>query len=156
MIVWGPGLVSPTAAGTTNDTAIFSALDLNRSLYAITYTELPKKARLDGEDVSAALLGNRPLGRAAPIFWRRPPDRPGFGYGYEEDNPDLAVRDGRWKFLINFDRSGPQLYDLTQDISEENNLVQEEREIADRLEMAVFSWHASMPEDAASKQAAGQ
>ncbi len=156
LIVWGPGLVSEAAAGSTNDSAVFSAIDLNRSLYAITETELPNKAKLDGEDVSEALLGNRPMGRVAPIFWRRPPDRPGFGYGQKEDNPDLAVRDGRWKFLINFDRSDPQLYDLAEDMSETRNLVQVEREIAARLEKAVFAWNATMPDDAASRQAGSQ
>jgi arylsulfatase A-like enzyme len=151
LIVWGPGLVVTRAAGSTNDTAVFSALDLNRALYTVTDIELPKKAKIDGEDVSDALLGKSPLGRVAPLFWRRPPDRPGYGYGYQENNPDLAVRDGKWKFLINFDRSDPQLYDLSVDVSETNNLVHQESGIAARLERAVFDWHATMPEDAGSK-----
>ncbi len=35
LIVWGPGLLAKGAAGTTNETSIFCALALNRSLYEI-------------------------------------------------------------------------------------------------------------------------
>ena len=64
------------------------------------------------------------------------------------DNPDLAVRDGKWKFLINYDRSEPQLFDLDADIGETKNLVAENPEIAKRLEKALFDWNATMPADA--------
>jgi hypothetical protein len=35
--------------------------------------------------------------RKALIYFRRPPERDSF-YG-DKDFPDLAVRDGKWKFL---------------------------------------------------------
>lgn len=149
LIVWGPGLVAEEAVGTTNETAIFSAIDLNRSLYALTGTALPGDHELDGENVLDTLLGKSDEGRQSPIFFRRPPDRPGndpkWGMG---DNPDLAVRDGKWKFLINYDRSEPQLFDLDADIGETKNLVAENPEIAKRLEKALFDWNATMPADA--------
>lgn len=149
LIVWGPGLVAKEAVGTSNETAIFSAIDLNRSLYALTDTALPGDHELDGENVLDTILGKSDEGRQSPIFFRRPPDRPGndpkWGMG---DNPDLAVRDGKWKFLINYDRSEPQLFDLDADIAETKNLVAEHPEIAERLEKAIFEWNATMPADA--------
>ncbi len=148
LIVWGPGVISPDAAGTVNEQSIFSAIDVNRSLYALTETPLPGKATLDGEDVTETLLGKSAEGRKAPIFFRRPPDRPGFGHGLQEDNPDLAVRDGKWKFLINYDKSDPQLYNLDKDISESKNLVEKHPEVSDRLQKAIFEWNKNLPKDA--------
>src|SRR5690606_38358577 len=88
LIVWGPGLLDPDAVGAVNEESVLCALDLNRSLYAICGVEPPAGAELDGEDLSGTLLGKSRAGRQAPIFWRRPPDRPGNGDGPDGDNPD--------------------------------------------------------------------
>ena len=146
LIVWAPGLMPEDKKGTTNDTSVFCALDLNRSLYQITGTQPSKK--LDGEDLSQTLLGKSTASRQAPIFWRRPPDRPGFGHGFDEDNPDLAVREGKWKYLVNIDGSTPQLYDLPNDPSESKNLAAENPEIVARLGHALRAWNDEMPVDA--------
>lgn len=146
LIVWAPGLIDSSLAGTTNDESVFAAIDLNRSFYEIAGIEPPEK--LDGEDVSEALLGRSKVSRKAPVFWRRPPDRPGFGHGMNEDNPDLAMRDGKWKFLINYDGSDAQLYDLNVDISESRNLADAQPDIVTKMKLAVSEWNARMPKDA--------
>jgi len=145
LIIWAPGLIPADKTGTTNETSIFSAIDLNRSLYAIAGAKPAQE--LDGEDLSETLLGKSTDSRKAPIFWRRPPDRPGFGHGYDEDNPDLAVREGQWKYLVNHDRSTPQLYDLPNDPSESKNLAQENPEVVTRLDKALREWNSQMPVD---------
>lgn len=145
LIVWAPGLTPADKKGCTNDTSVFSAIDLNRSLYAISGTQPSQK--LDGEDLSQTILGKSTASRQAPIFWRRPPDRPGFGHGFDEDNPDLAVRDGKWKYLVNIDGSTPQLYDLKNDPSESKNLASQHPEIVTRLDEALRTWNAEMPVD---------
>ncbi len=152
LIVWGPGLLAENSAGTTNHDSIFSAIDLNRSLYALSNTPVAAGHTLDGEDLVDTLLGKSTTSRKAPIFFRRPPDRPGFGHGLDEDNPDLAVRDGKWKFLINYDDSDPQLYDLNNDAPESNNLAKEHLEIVARLKKAIFEWNEQMPADAGAEQ----
>ncbi len=148
LIVWGPGMLAKDAVGRTNDDAILCALDLNRSLYGLTGTPLPEDVRLDGEDLRATLLGATRTGRRTPIFWRRPPDRPGFGHGLDEDNPDLAVRDGKWKFLVNYDGSDPQLYHLNKDAGERHNLAANFPEVTKRLRAKVEQWNKSLPQDA--------
>jgi uncharacterized sulfatase len=142
--------MDPAVRDTTNNSAVFSALDLNRSLYTIAGAEPPPDAELDGEDVASTILGRATASRRAPLFWRRPPDRPGFGHGLDEDNPDLAVRDGKWKFLVNLDGTSPQLYDLEADPAESQNLASQFPETAGRLEDALRAWNASMPQDASS------
>ncbi len=145
LIVWGPGMVDADAAGTVNDESIFSAIDLNVSLYAIAGVEPPDGKELDGEDVSETILGTSKRSRTAPIFFRRPPDRPGTD---DDPNPDLAVRDGRWKYLVHLDGSREQLYDLSADISESNNVASQHPDVAKRLKEAVLTWNAEMPVDA--------
>lgn len=145
LIAWGPGLVAADAAGRVDDTTVFCSLDLNRSLYAISGTPLPAGTMPDGEDMSAALVGRGQATRQAPIFWRRPPDRPGKN---GIDNPDLAACEGRWKYYVNFDGGARQLYDLEADAAEMENLVAKEPEIAARLQRALEAWNASVPPDA--------
>lgn len=145
LIAWGPGLIAQDVVGSTNDTSILCALDINRSLYSLTGAPFPDDATSDGEDLSATLLGKQNDSRKTPIFWRRPPDRPG---NDQQDNPDLAVRDGKWKYLVNYDGSDPQLYDLTVDASESINLADSEDEVVQRLHGALIAWNSSMPIDA--------
>ncbi len=145
LIVWGPGLLAPDAVGSTNEAAILCALDVNRSIYAITDTPLPENSVLDGEDLSDTLLGKATSGRKAPIFWRRPPDRPGTK---EEPNPDLALRDGKWKFHLNYDGSSPQLYDLQADVAETKNVANSHPEIVARLKKTLLDWNRPLPKDA--------
>jgi uncharacterized sulfatase len=145
LIVWGPGLLAENSANTINTESFLAAIDINRSLYALTGADLPEGHTLDGEDVLTTLLGKSKESRKSPLFFRRPPDRPG---DKEEDNPDLAVRDGNWKFLINYDGSSSQLYDIVADSAESKNLADEHPDIVARLKAAVFQWNAGMPKDA--------
>ncbi len=145
LIVWGPGLVAPEAAGSVNEQSILSAIDLNVSLYGIAGVDPPQGESLDGEDLTDTILGRAEDSREAPIVWRRPPDRPGRD---DEPNPDLALRDGKWKYLVNLDGSGEQLYDLDADISESRNLADRHPDVTERLRQAAFDWNAEMPVDA--------
>jgi len=81
----------------------------------------------------------------APLFWRRPPDRPGPpGNSF----PDLALRDGNWKFLMQFDGSRPQLYDLSKDVSEANNLADRQTELTEKYKKMLLDWNKMFPKDA--------
>ncbi|MEN8774950.1 MAG: family 43 glycosylhydrolase [Akkermansiaceae bacterium] len=145
LVVWAPGLIPPDKRGSTNSSSVFSAIDLNRSLYTLTETQPSEK--LDGEDLSQTLIGKSSASRKAPIFWRRPPDRPGFGHGFDEDNPDLAVRDGDWKYLVNIDGSDQQLYNLPEDPGESNNVAKQNPDLAKKLQTALLEWNSKMPVD---------
>ena len=145
LIVWGPGFVERDSVGKTNDTSVLCALDVNRSLYSLAGIAPESDELLDGEDLLPTLLGSSTSGRAAPIFWRRPPDRPGSA---DEDNPDLAVRDGKWKYLVNYDGSQPQLYDLEADPSESKNLAERHPTIVKQMHEALVAWNAPLPRDA--------
>ncbi len=147
LVVWGPGLIAPEKRGTHNESSVFAAFDLAPSMMAIAKVVGSSNVALDGENMSSTITGAVQLSRAKPIFWRRPPDRKTYSLDSTELLPDLAMRDGKWKLLCEFDGSSPQLYDLDQDRGERENLASKHTDIVTRLTEAVLSWHGSMPPD---------
>ncbi|MBC7353173.1 MAG: N-acetylgalactosamine-6-sulfatase, partial [Thermogutta sp.] len=75
----------------------------------------------------------------------RPPDRKFFaGTG---PYPDLAIREGRWKLLCEYDGSRPELYDLEADPGETKNLADQQGQVVSSLREKLVAWHTSMPQD---------
>ncbi|QDT60724.1 Arylsulfatase [Stieleria bergensis] len=145
LIVWAPGLIDPSQAGTTNDESVFSAIDLVPSLLDLTGTECPAGVEFDGEPLSKVLLGQSNESRSKPIFFRRPPDRKRF----QQYNhlPDLAVRHRQWKLLCDYDGDRIELYDVVSDPGESQNLAADNPEVAQQLKTQLLKWHESMPAD---------
>ena len=127
-----------------NDENYFCAMDLVPSILSIAGVKTHPDQGFDGEDVSATLLGLQRRSRTAPIFWRRPPDRPGTK---QEDYPDLAMRDGKWKLLCEYDGSNPQLYDLRSDAIESQNVAEAHGEVVERMRLQLDEWNKAMPSD---------
>jgi uncharacterized sulfatase len=144
LIVWGPGLLAADSAGHHDQSSVFAAIDVATSLLAIAGVNPPAGVNFDGENMANTLLGKAKTSRQAPLFWRRPPDRPGTR---GIDLPDLAVREGRWKLLCEYDGSRPQLYDLAEDRAETINLKDRHPDIVARLTTTVLTWHRSIPPD---------
>lgn len=140
LIVWGPGLIPASKAGTVNDTAIVSGVDFLPTMLKVAGVSMVPQT--DGSDLSATFLGKTEAGRTKPLFWKRPPDRPG---SPEEPLPDFAMRDGNMKFLMQTDGSNPQLYDLSKDKGETNNLAAAQPQLVQRLTKAVLDWNKTLP-----------
>jgi len=142
LIVWAPGLMPAAKLGTTNETSVLSSVDLVPSLLRLSGARGDEGLGADGIELSDTLLGKAAGTRTKPLFWKRPPDRPG---PPRNRLPDLAVRDGNWKLLVMADGSGTQLYDLATDRAESRNLAAEHPEIAERLRKAVLDWNGTLP-----------
>ncbi len=147
LVVWGPGLIPTEKCGSQNDLSVFAAFDLVPSLLTVSGAKQPAGVTFDGEDLSATLLGRSMVSRAAPLFWRRPPDRKNSPPALPDPQPDLAVREGDWKLLCNYDGSQPELYDLAKDRAETTNLVRQHPDVATHLTAAVLAWNQSLPAD---------
>ena len=143
LIAWGPGLVK--AKKRVNSESVFSAIDLVPTLLDITGAPHDKNFKYDGESLPDVLLGKSIASRKSPIFFRRPPDRDAY-YG-DNDLPDLALRDGKWKFLCEYDGSEPELYNMTKDRGEKNNIAAGHPELVARFAKACVAWHDSLPPD---------
>ena len=142
LIAWG-GLVA--RQNHLNRASVFSAVDLVPTLLDLTGTPHPKSAKFDGESLPGVLLGKSAASRKAPIYFRRPPDRDAF-YG-DNDLPDLAVRDGKWKFLCEYDGAEPELFDMETDRGETKNLAAQHPSLVKKFTQACITWHKSMPVD---------
>jgi arylsulfatase A-like enzyme len=143
MVVWGPGFMDEKVKGSRNKTSVFAAIDLVPSILKFTKTNIPGGADYDGEILIKTLLGNSSGSRQAPIYFSRPPDRKNY-YGFE-NLPDLAMRDGKWKLLCDYDGRRPELYDLDSDPGETNNMAETEPELTNRMTKKVVEWWESMP-----------
>jgi arylsulfatase A-like enzyme len=60
-------------------------------------------------------------------------------YGSRPPEPQIGLRDGNFKFIIN-DSGSKELYDLTIDPDEENNVVESYPSLAGRFETVLKSW----------------
>jgi uncharacterized sulfatase len=140
LVVWGPGLVDAPAAGETNDTSVLTSVDLVASLLQLAGAESPKG--IDGEDLSATLLGKRRDTRQAPLFWVAPPDRRG---SPQENMPAVAVREGQWKLLLDGDGQGVRLYDVDADPLEAVDVSVQHSEIVARLRKLALEWSRQLP-----------
>lgn len=145
LVVWGPGLIAGARAGAVNRESVFATIDLAPTIMAIAGVRPPGGVDFDGVALREVVLGESKASRSRPLFFRRPPDRGAFS---GVDNlPDLAVREGRWKLLCEYDGSRVELYDLAADPAETKNVASGNAAEAERLKKAVLAWHQSMPPD---------
>ena len=133
-------------SGGVNETSVVAAIDLFPTLCAITKTPTPANIAFDGEDISAALLG-RAFTRTKPLFWEYGRNTNWFKFpGPARDrSPNVAVRDGPWKLLVNADGANPELYDMVADSHEMTNRVKAQPAITQRLSETALTWRRSLP-----------
>jgi arylsulfatase A-like enzyme len=143
-IVRWPGQVP---AGRVDETTVVSGLDFFPSLCAIGGARIPDGAKPDGQDMTGALRGQAVAARPGPLFWEYGRNKKSFGYpGIVTDrSPNVAVRDGKWKLLINADGTGAELYEVTSDRSESINVATHHPEVTKKLSEQALSWRRSLP-----------
>lgn len=141
-LVWAPGFITGSARGTVNERSVISGIDLLPSVARLAGVNLPARVSFDGEDFSQTFLGRETKIRSRPLFWNRPPDRPGPA---TDRFPDLAIRDGDWKLLMMEDGTQPQLYNLATDPGESHNLAGEQPALIERLRGELLAWRKSVP-----------
>ena len=149
LIVRWPGVVP---AGGVNESTVISSIDLLPTLCALAQVKAPV-ADQDGEDMSAALHGEKTV-RHKPLLWeygRKPGEagkvKNGFPYPKEPDakSPNVAIRDGDWKLLVNADGTQTELYHLGKDPNETTNLAEMEKDTTERLKKAALDWRKALP-----------
>jgi arylsulfatase A-like enzyme len=133
-----------TPAGRVDQETVLSAVDLLPTLCAITGAASP--AKLDGQDMSAAFTG-KAVTRQQPLLWEYGRNAKWFKYppNAEDRSPNLAIREGPWKLLINADGASPELYDLATDPTESKNLAEANPDITKRLADQVLAWRKDLP-----------
>lgn len=134
-------------AGRVDDTTLISAVDLFPTFCKLAGAALPAEVALDGEDRTQALGGQPQPERERPLFWEYGRNDKFFAYPKPpgDRSPNLAVRAGRWKLLVNADGTDAQLYDLGADPNETKSVAEAQPEMASRLKDQVLEWRRSLP-----------
>ncbi len=150
-----PGIVSWPAhveAGRVSDEVV-SSLDLLRTACAVAGVRLPEHT-LDGTSALPAFVG-KALDRPRPLLWV---------YYNAINERRVAMRDGEWKMLARLEGLGPlqnvhegnrdavvgaalgdfQLFRVTEDMGESQDLLASEPEVAARLERRMRSAYAEL------------
>ena len=131
-------------AGRVDDASVMAAIDLFPTFCKLASVG-PPAATFDGEDFSQALLG-RLQTRQRPLFWEYGRDATFLRPGAPQDrSPNLAVRQGNWKLLVNDDGSQLELYDLATDRAEQRNVAADHPQVAGELKNKLLAWRSSLP-----------
>jgi arylsulfatase A-like enzyme len=141
LIVRWPGKVT---TGRVDDDSILAAVDFYKTLLALAGGRADVAG--DGEDVQDAWLG-RVHSRQTPLFWEygRDPQHYLLPQLAHNRSPEIAVREGRWKLLVNADGSGAELYDIPADPGETHNLAAEYGSRVEALSAKALDWRARLP-----------
>jgi len=141
-IVRWPGHI---AGGKTDDQSVLSANDLLPSFCALAGAKLPKGIAFDGKNKSKVLLG-KTSGENRTLYWEYGRNNVSFVFPKGLDrSPNLAVREGKWKYLINHDGTGAELYNMESDSKETTNLVLAYPKEAEKLKTKLLAWRNSLP-----------
>jgi len=133
-----------TPEGVVDDESIASTVDLLPTFCKLAGIDLPEGYEPDGQDVSQILSGGT-VKRKNPLLW----DWTAAQAGHTSNkSPGLALRSGKWKFLMNPDGSRKELYDFKADpqCMEVDNLADQYPEEVARFSEILIKFKASIPQ----------
>ncbi len=130
-----------TPAGRVDKTTVIAGVDWLPTVCSLAGVKLPKDLNADGENMSAALLG-KPRTRTKPLMWEW---RFRIFGDIVHKSPILAIRNGKWKLLMNPDHSRIELYDIPKDPTELNNLAAQHPDVVKTLSQKLLKWQTTLP-----------
>lgn len=107
-----------------------SLLDVFTTASAAATTALPEDRQYDGVDLAPYILGDTATLPHDKLFWR---------HGYQK-----AVRKSDWKLLVNEQSGEVNLYNLSDDGSEKNNIASSHPEKVKELKDALAQWESGL------------
>jgi arylsulfatase A-like enzyme len=131
-IIRWPGQIKPRVV----DEPIVN-LDWVPTLLALAGLKIP--AGLDGQDQSPLLLGTNKADREARVFYWHFPH-----YNNQGGRPAVAVREGDWKYVLHYDTGRVELYNLANDVAEENDVAVENVDRIGRFDELRQAWLKSV------------
>ncbi|MEK6194659.1 MAG: sulfatase-like hydrolase/transferase, partial [Deltaproteobacteria bacterium] len=129
-IVRYPGV---TRAHTISSEPICS-IDLFPTITAAAGVEVEHE--MDGINILTALKGNK-LNRKS-LYWHYP------HYGNQGNFPGGAIREGNYKLVERYEDGQVHLYDLKQDIGEQNDLAEKHPEKVEQMRKRLHAWYKSV------------
>jgi arylsulfatase A-like enzyme len=142
MFVHWPGKIMPE---TRCDTPVIG-IDFLPTFLDIAGAEIPTDNFIDGESIFPLLQGKQELKREA-LYWHFPayPEARNAPPSGSRDSdfrtrPAGVIRYGDWKLIEYFEDGGLELYNLSEDLGENNNLAQKYPEKTKELLNRMLQW----------------
>lgn len=103
--------------------------------------QVPVNKKLDGVSLASEVLGkkNEALSKRE-IYWHKADERP-TGTG---DYVSSAIRSGNFKLIDFYEQNRVELYDLSKDISESTNIIDQNPELAKELMQKLQNWRKEL------------
>jgi arylsulfatase A-like enzyme len=121
-----PGVAAPGSSYS----GIVSTLDLYPTLAQAAGADIAHE--IDGLNLTEVLKGG--AFDRGPLYWHYP------HYANQGGFPGGVIMEGDYKLIQRYEDGRVQLYNLKDDISEKNDLSQEQPEVVDRLESQFHDW----------------
>jgi N-acetylgalactosamine-6-sulfatase len=131
-------------AGKVDSTSVLSSVDLLPTFAALAQKELPANYQPDGENI-ASIFENKSFRRSTPLFWE-------WRFAQESapngrmTSPTTAIRYGDWKLLASKSRERVELYNITEDRLESNELSSLHQEKVTELLAMWDKWKSELHE----------
>lgn len=128
------------------ENSVVTAVDLLPTLSELIGNDISDDPRFSGESRLSVLLGT-PSDKKKAIFWEYGRNKTSFYYPPRETDksPNCAIREGKWKLLINADGTDMQLYDIENDPEESNEVSDANPDVAQALKKRLSDWRNNLP-----------
>ena len=137
-----PGKV---AAGAIDNDSLISAVDLLPTFCELAGANLPDDYTADGISIVDVLNGNSMPTRTRPLFWKLNSPWPA-----SKSKPDhwvsWAVVENDWKLVANKDLSHVQLFKISKDVQEADDLSTSEEAVTQGMLRELREWQATLPD----------
>lgn len=142
-IIRWPGHVP---AGATDSVSVLNSTDLLPTLAAVASAKLPANYKGDGEDRAKVWMGTS-TPRSKDMYWEYGRNDYAFNYPKGRDkSPNLAIRSGKWKLLVDYQQDNVELYDMAKDKYETNNVAKSHPGVVKDLKTKLVTWRTYLPE----------
>lgn len=132
--------------GATDSASVLNSTDLFPTFAAIGSAALPPNYKGDGENREAVWLG-KPSARNKDMYWEYGRNNYAFNYPKGRDrSPNLAIRSGNWKLLMDYHGKQVELYDMSKDKYETTNVADKHPAIVRELKKKLVTWRTYLPE----------
>ena len=139
-IIRWPGKIP---AGAVCDQPI-STVDLYPTFLGLLGIEPDPRQHLDGISIAAILRGERKVLQRDSLYWYYPLPKKHFLGGRSSD----VIRKGHYKLIEFFDDQSVELYNVVEDVGEENDLSSTMPEKVSELQRELAAWRADVGVDA--------
>src|SRR5690606_9537552 len=133
-------------AGVTDSVSVLNSTDLFPTLSSSASAAVAANYKCADENRVQVLMGH-PAPRKKDRNWEYGRNDYAFNYPKGRDrSPNLAIRSGKWKLLMDYQSDRVELYDMVADRYETTDVAGSHPKIVDELRTKLYTWRSYLPE----------